>query len=108
MRDYITLGSSPVNEDCAQVGSEDYYLKSRAELVELTRMMETIHPQPGNGAFYAVKAFQHDFGTYRELCAIFDDDDPEQAEWAYQAEELVPEDWDEEAKRNIQDWRGQG
>jgi len=97
MKDYIDLASSPLNEDCAQVGSPDYHERSRLELRELKRMMEAVHPSSIPGAYYAAKTFPHDFGSYSELCAIFDDEDEAAAEWAYEAEDHVPDDWDEEA-----------
>jgi hypothetical protein len=31
MREYLTLGPAPCNEDCAQVGQPDYHERAREE-----------------------------------------------------------------------------
>lgn len=97
MRDYITLGSSPLDEDCAQVGTDEYQQRSRAELQQLKRMMQDIHPEIALG-YYTVKAFPHEFGTYHELCAMFDDDYEATVNWAFEAEDTVPAKWDDQAR----------
>ena len=108
-KDYFTLGSSPFSEDCAQVGSPEYYELSKIELREFKRMMMIACPPPedckesllGCIAYYAVKSFPHDFGTYHELCAIFNDDSDIAQEWAIDSENKTPEFWDTEAKEAI-------
>jgi len=101
-RDYISLGSSPSDEDCAQVGSDNYRELSRIELQEFKRMMEVINPAPEDCiAYYTVKSFPHDFGSYHELCAVFDDNDDQSIEWAFNAENITPVQWDNEAKEKI-------
>ena len=32
MRDYLTIGSTPPDEDCAQVGSDDYLKRAFSEI----------------------------------------------------------------------------
>ena len=64
MRDYVSIGSAPSDEDCVAVGSEDYYKKARAEcqrFIEVIR--KKLGPEP-SGARLVVKSFPHDFGTY--------------------------------------------
>ena len=103
MRDYIELGSSPSGEDCAQLGTPGYYDRMTVEISELRRMMERVHPVPLGyvSARYGRKAFEHDFGMYYELCAYFDDRDFVSIQWALDAEELVPERWDDKARQAL-------
>ena len=102
MKNYESLGSSPYDEDCAQVGSIDYHELSKIELHEFKRMMELINPSPEDCiAYYAVKSFPHDFGSYHELCAIYDDSSDIGQEWAINAENLTPSTWDQAAKERI-------
>ena len=103
MRDYISIGSAPVLEDCAQLGSPGYYERMTVEIGELRRMMERVHPVPLGyvSARYGRKAFEHDFGMYYELCAYFDDRDFVSIQWALDAEELVPERWDATARQAL-------
>jgi hypothetical protein len=91
-KDYVTLGSAPYGEDCAQVGSEDYYERAKEECSRLIKLMREIHPEVPGGS-YRIKGFSHDFGTYYEVVAVFDDRDDAAIEWAYDAEALVPETW---------------
>ena len=103
MRDYIELGSSPSGEDCAQLGTPGYYDRMTVEISELRRMMERVHPVPLGyvSARHGRKAFEHDFGMYYELCAYFDDRDFVSIQWALDAEELVPERWDDKARQAL-------
>lgn len=101
MKDYISLGSSPLDEDCAQVGSPDYYERSHVELRELKRMMNKIYP-PVMGSWYTIKAFPHDFGSYYELCACYDDEIDLAVDWAMKADDMIPDEWDKEAALILQ------
>ena len=111
MREYLTIGSSPYDEPCAQVGSADYRERMRLETRALINQMERIHPVPkdddpvyANASFtpyYATKSFPHDFGSYHEVCAIYDDEHEASCKWAYQAEDLCPSEWDTEARKEL-------
>jgi len=95
LTDYFELGSSPTDEDCAQVGTPEYLERMRIETRQLIRMLEEHHPVPdGLRGRYAVKGFPHDFGTYHEVCAVFDPDSPTAYDWAMAAEDRVPRRWD--------------
>ncbi len=102
--EYLNIGSSPVDESCAQVGTDNYRKQARLELNVLARQMRRIHPEPEDGsAYYSIKGFAHDFGTYHELVAMFDPDNEAACRWAYQAEELLPENWDAEALAELKE-----
>jgi hypothetical protein len=96
MRDYLTLGPTPCDEACAQVGSDDYPERSRAECKRYLTLLRTLYGPEPEGAALVVKSFPHDFGTYREVCVVYDDDNPRAAEYAYLLERNLPTTWDAE------------
>ena len=71
--DYISLGSTPFDEECVQVDSSNYTnmsaLESRAYITQLQRQFSGEIP---DGCYFRAKRFPHDFGSYREVCMFFD------------------------------------
>jgi hypothetical protein len=63
MRDYISIGSTPCEESCAQVGQPDYARKARAECIRFIQLLRRRFGSEPEGAWLSVKAFDHDFGT---------------------------------------------
>lgn len=101
MNDYLNIGSVPYDEDCAQVGSEDYETRSRLECVAFREQCKRVLADKFDDVciIVSIKSFPHDFGTYREVVAIYDPDNQQEVEQALyleSAEEL--ENWDKEAK----------
>lgn len=96
MRDYLSLGSTPVEENCAQVGSPDYYEKVREEGKRYIELLKKKFGEPPAGAFFKLKGFPHDFGTYHEVCIIFDDEDEAQADFAFHVENNLPSTWEDD------------
>lgn len=94
--DMINIGAVPTSENCAQVGSIDHEARSIRECRVFRRMLERIKPVPqGVNAQYRVKAFAHDFGSYREVCVQYDANDAAATDFAYGVEADTPERWDE-------------
>lgn len=104
------LGSSPIDEDCAQVGSENYDIQSRAEcyayLNQLYRFLRTsgynTEKLPGDFRLF-VKTYPHDFGNYREVVAKFDANNEKAWDIALLLERSGPEKWDGVARAEIAD-----
>lgn len=99
MRDWLEIGASPADEDCAQIGSDDYPEKSRLECRVFANQLRRVFGDPPSGAEIGVKAFRHDFGTYREVVVFFDDAKSEEEEnpgfeYAINVENNTPEKWD--------------
>jgi hypothetical protein len=70
--DYLVVGSNGF----AQVGDPDYFTKAKIELQILYEFLQANYPIPdefASKAYYYIKAFDHDFGTYHEVVVIFDD-----------------------------------
>lgn len=111
MREYLTLGSSPSDEPCAQVGSDNYSKQMRMETRALINQLERIRPVPVDSdplyssasftPYYSCKSFPHDFGSYHEVCAIYDSNHEASCQWALTAEELFPETWDSQARNEL-------
>ena len=68
MKDYLALGPVPAGEDCAQVGTEEYYSKGRQECRTYKKQLLRMFPDCPEGARIAIKPFPHDFGTYHFVC----------------------------------------
>ena len=94
MRDYVSIGSAPCDEDCVQVTKEgDYH---EAMKTECRRFLELIRkklgPEPP-GTRLAVKANPHDFGTYYDVVVYFDDEDEQARGYALRCEGWSPRTW---------------
>lgn len=108
MRDYITLGPTPADEDCAQIGESGYYEKAKKECSVYINQMTRILAANGwpkekwpEGFNLVVKSSAHDFGTYHEVNVRFDSDDEKSSDLAYFCDGLIPAEWDEEAKKEL-------
>ena len=103
MKDHLTIGSTPCMEDCAQVGSPDYYDKAPKECARFKKMLLDKFGEPPFGAYLTVKGFPHDFGSYYEVCAVYDDADVEGFQWALFLEGNTPEYWNDTDPVNWRD-----
>ena len=101
MRDYLTIGTVPTEEDCTQnEPTGDYQAEQRREATIFADQIARHYPEPYN-AHVSVKAFPHDFGSYYEACAVFDDNDEAAVTWAYTVESDplgALREWDEPAR----------
>lgn len=96
MREYLNIGCTPYEEDCAQVGAPDYARRAWAECLRfIQQLRKAFGPEP-DGAQLAVKAFPHDFGTYHEVVCYYDTDIPASIDYALQCEEEMPAKWEDE------------
>lgn len=105
MTDYINIGSTPIEESCAQVGSDNYAKLSRIEGVAFKHQCERVLKKEfGDNLEISVrpKSFPHDFGTYHEVVAFFNPDNPTQVEQAFWLEANTPEEWDDQAIRELE------
>lgn len=93
--EFIEIGPAPTCEHCAQVGSADYPVRSRRECAVFKRMLERVFPADGLNVRFKVRAFNHEFGVYREVVVEYDGASREGLEFALRAERETPERWDE-------------
>src|SRR3990167_10082920 len=101
--DYLTLGPTPCEEDCAQVGTDDYSTRALPECRRFKEQLKRQFPIPvGVYAYFTVKAFPHEFGTYHEVCIVFDDTDEEAIEFAYRVDYQLPSHWDGQVSLSLE------
>ena len=85
MREYLEIGSAPHDEDCAQVGTEDYAKRAKRECSLFAQQILKHYGEPEYG-YLTVKGHAHDFGTYYEVRACYDDEDEESTKWVFDIE----------------------
>ncbi len=98
MKDYITLGQTPCEEPCAQVGKPEYRKKALKECAQFIQLLrQTFGPEP-EGACLSVKWFPHDFGDYCEVVCYYNTDIPASVDYAFRCESEAPATWEEEVR----------
>ena len=101
MKDSLSLAPTPVGEDCAQLGSADYFERARKECRAFVNQLVREFGEPPMGTRFKIARNPHDFGTYLEVEIEYDPDREDSAEYAYRVEAELPEFWDEEAKLEL-------
>lgn len=99
--DYLTLGGTPAEESCAQVGSENYHRDARKECNVFIRQLIRHFPEVPSGASFTVKSFPHDFGSYLEVAIVFDDESEAAVKYACKVDRELPTLWDAEARKEL-------
>ncbi len=95
MNEYITLGSAPAMEQCAQVGDEHYRDQAMRECrAYIAAIRKKLGPEP-EGASLRVKSFPHDYGTYYEAVCNYDPNDQAAIDYAFRCEAEAPTTWEE-------------
>ena len=94
MRDFISIGPAPAEEDCAQLGTPDYPERSREECRRFIALIRGTLGEEPEGAWLRVKRFEHDFGSYREVVCFFDDTLPDSVAYAFRCEAEAPATWE--------------
>jgi len=89
----MELGSSPCDENCAQLGSPDYYSRAMEECGRYKKMLEEKFPPKNPANRFGIKGFNHDFGRYYEVVVFFNDRDGESMDFAYNVEANLPQTW---------------
>jgi hypothetical protein len=97
-RETLEIGSTPYDEDCAQVGSDDYAKRGKAECNRFIALLTKKFGNPPGEAYFYVKSNPHDFGTYYEVAIKFNPNDEAECDFAYRVEGNTPATWDDDAK----------
>jgi hypothetical protein len=96
MIDSLSIGPVPADEDCAQVGDDDYFLRARHEcfrFIELIR--KALGPEP-EGAHLRIQCCPHDFGSYLDVVCTYDDRYQRAVDYAFRCESEAPVKWEAE------------
>ena len=103
--DTMMIGESPVEEQCAQVGTVGYFDRAMKECNALIAQLNRMHGQPPEGVRLYVQDNPHDFGTYHTVDARFPVGDDAAYEYVLKLEGGLPEYWDATALRELYpDW----
>jgi len=96
--EYLTLGPTPYDEPCQQVGTASY--NHNAALTEMRRyqhmletMLETEFGKDSLQIRLTVKSFPHDFGSYSEVCVMYNPDDQTSVNQAFWLDNNLPANW---------------
>lgn len=101
--DWMYLSPTPIEENCAQVGEDNFHQKATREMTAFIGQLYRQFPDAKEkGVYFRIKWENHDFGTYGEVVAAYDDDDEIAYEYALGVELNLPEYWDEEAKKELE------
>jgi hypothetical protein len=102
MRDTMSLGSTPWDEDCEQVPYKDGGIKARRECRAYINQLKRQWPDWETvGVAFRISSNPHDFGTYHDVEVVWDDQGEEQIRLAYAIEGELPEKWDQEAQAEL-------
>lgn len=99
--EHLTLGPTPREEECAQVGTDEYPVRVRREGKAYIGQLVRMFGSPPPGAEFRLKSFPHDFGTYHEVVLSFDSSVKTAVEFACHVEGNLPGEWDEQAKAEL-------
>ncbi len=91
MVEKVELGTTPIGENCCQLGVAEHQQFELRERVAFKHQLERLFPEMD----FAFKANYHDFGMYKEVVAIGWDD--ESIDRAWEIQDMLPEKWDDEA-----------
>lgn len=100
-REYISIGSTPCGEDCAQVGTPDYAQRAKVEGIAFINQLKRMFGEPPGEADIRLKSFPHDFGTYYEVVIYYNPNSETEVEYAYNIEGNTPEEWDDKALKEL-------
>ena len=96
MREWLTLGPVPYEEDCVQVNSnEDYLPAMNKEVRKFVEFLQNRFLNIPENAYFGVKSENHDFGTYKEAAIFWDTEDEESEQFAFFVESNIPARWDD-------------
>lgn len=99
--DYLTLGPTPGEENCAGVGCTNYAFKARKECTAYLEQLIRQFGQAPEGTNFRIKNHPHDFGTYMEVAIEYNTDVAGALEFALKVENNLPGEWDGEAKKKL-------
>lgn len=102
MREEYSLGPVPSDEECAQVGRDNYLTQAKSECRRYIDLLEKKF-ELLSGMRFKITRNLHDFGEYLDVVISFDDDNDEQRELACFIEDNLPYTWDDESPKKLSD-----
>ena len=102
MFDCIEIGPTPVDEPCEQLGPSYNPEKAKEECRIFRRQLIRQFGSPPGNAQLVVRGQDHDFGRYYEVSVKFNPNEQEEVDYAFKAESIMPEKWDNEARKEVE------
>lgn len=100
--DWMYLGPTPADEDCAQVGTNNFRQRAKKEMTAYCNQLYRQFPDATEiGVRFKIHWEMHDFGEYGEVVALYSDDNDKAYEYAINVEHNLPESWDDEALKEL-------
>lgn len=86
---YLEIGTTPVDEDCAQTGSKEYdaFELNKLEVRGYIEALRRKYGKEPEGATLRPKSTEHDFGVYVEAVVHYDPGNVAAREYAFRIEE---------------------
>lgn len=102
--DYIELGPTPCDENCVQVGEDNYRERAKRETtVFVDQLNREFSSWVEDGLIkFGIKWFSHDFGSYCEAVVYYNDDDEASRAIAIVVENNTPFKWDDKAIEELE------
>lgn len=101
MTDYIHLSATtPYDEFCAQLGSDDYMRNSKMEAHAYIRQLTRTFGANPEGTRFVLVHCPHDFGTYIDIKFSYDDEDQSHLDYMALVESGCGN-WDDTALREL-------
>ena len=101
MQEIIEIGTTPYEEECAQVGQDGYRAQAQKECAAYRSQLRRVFGEEPDGARLKIKGNSHDFGTYFEVACYFDPENEAAATYAYRCEAEAPAQWDDAARMEL-------
>lgn len=97
MKEKFSLGTTPHDEPCIQMGDSNYRRNSRLEcLAFIEQFRRERGPEP-SGANFKITSNSHDFGNYLDVEIEFEENNEEAVEYALSVETEIPAKWDSQS-----------
>ena len=100
--EYLNIGPTPADEECQQLGENFDSRKAAIEMKVFKNQLLRQFGNPPDGATIKVKSFPHDYGSYSEVCVVFDTESRAAVEYAYKVESESPANWDDTARTELE------
>lgn len=95
MIEKVELGTTPISENCCQLGVHEHMKFELKERMAFKNQLERMFPDVS----FAFKTNYHDFGTYKEVVAVGWTE--EQIDQCWEIQDSLPERWDNEAIQEL-------
>lgn len=101
MRDTLSLGPTPCEESCEQLGPNYDERKARQECRTFIEQLRRVFGTEPAQARLRIKANAHDFGVYLDVEVVYDDATEGAVEYAFKLENETPARWDDIARAEL-------